>query len=67
MPILSANRIGGVRKDISLIREASTFGVGAFSMLNISHELEDFNNKFSNIIINGFKIAYYVDCSFYFL
>ncbi len=36
MPILSANRIGGVRKDNRSFSGASTFGVGAFPMSNIT-------------------------------
>jgi len=47
MPILSANRIGGVRKDKITNSGASTFGVGAFPISNIAWIVKDFNYVFA--------------------
>ena len=50
MPILSANRIGGVLKDIHYPKlGASTFGVGAFCLIRYYHLMSDNSRGFTNL------------------
>ncbi len=57
-PILSAHKIGNARKSNPFRLGASTFGVGAFPMSNITQGMRDFNH---NLNLFTYRISFFTD------